>query len=418
MFTKRTITYFISVMLLVSSLLMIVADNVPILASFRWLWGPALLVFTLLARPKLYLNKMAMSVMLFGLFYCVILQYWLWPYANDWYKRKVFEDFYAMFAGVLFFLNLRSCNDIRMWHKLAKLGLLFFVITGIMTIVATEINPLLVRASYSSLKESIAGFDKLKRLGFGSYGYMAAVLAIFPTLVYYYKHSSKWKKKVALIFLILFFYFVLIRAQIFANMLVGAIIIIFAFLGLKRIRQSILLISLVLVMAFIIPKQVYANFLFTISQYFDADSENYLKVTDMAQFISNTGNQRGTPETRLNRYPVLYNAFTAQPLLGDASYNSKYDYEMATGGHLYWMSLLALWGIFGFIGYLLILTNVFKPVFAILNKEFKFYYTLSVLAVFIMGFMKLLSGREIFIVLLIIVPGLYFSIVLQEAKKE
>jgi hypothetical protein len=60
-----------------------------------------------------------------------------------------------------------------------------------MTIIATEIDPIVVRASYSSFHQKIDNYDFLYRLGFGSYGYMTAAVALIPILVYLYKIQEK-----------------------------------------------------------------------------------------------------------------------------------------------------------------------------------------------------------------------------------
>ena len=72
------------------------------------------------------------------------------------------------------------------------------------------------------------------------------------------------------------------------------------------------------------------------------------------------------------------------------------------------MSRLALWGIFGFVGYLFILRQIFKPVLRIFDSEFRFYYYLSLGSTIVLGLIKNLGGREPYVMLLIIIPGLYF----------
>lgn len=45
----------------------------------------------------------------------------------------------------------------------------------------------------------------------------------------------------------------------------------------------------------------------------------------------------------------------------------------------------------------------------VFSNEFKFYYILSLLTFVVIGFMKTLNGREPWLMLFIIIPGLYFS---------
>ncbi len=146
------------------------------------------------------------------------------------------------------------------------------------------------------------------------------------------------------------------------------------------------------------------------SGYFENGSQLKYKFKDFALYLENPkiveDASTGTGG-RAARYPMLWRVFLGNPLFGDASYKSRYGYDLAHGGHLYWMSRLALWGILGFIGYLLILKNIFKPVVNIFDPKFKFYYQLSLMSIFTLGLMKNLTLKEPLIMLLIIIPGLY-----------
>lgn len=351
------------------------------------------------------------NVLAFGFLYCGFLQYTLWNYANDWYKKAVFEDFYAMIAVVLLFVYLRKNNYYDIFIKLTKIALIFIIITGITTLIATSIEPEIVRASYSSGKDLIPNYDSLNRLGFGSYGYMTAIVAFFPILVYFYKkktisHKSKW----LIILAILFFMAVLIKAQIFANVLMATVILLISFLGVSNLKKSVIIFTLVGAVLLTIPAHYYADLLVYFSGYFEKGSQNYHKLNELATFILNSEITTSTTiGGRVERYPDLWQVFKAQPFLGDASYQSSFGKEISRGGHLYWMSRLALWGIFGFCGYLIILRNIFKPVLEIFDSDFRFYYLLSIIAVIGMGLIKNLGGREIWLMLLFIIPGLYFS---------
>ncbi len=404
-------TFFIVLMLLVSSLLLMVGNNLPVFASYRWLWGPVFLLFVLIVNPELYTSKQMLNVLAFGILYCGLLQYTLWSNANDWYIKSIVEDFYAMIVVVLLFVYLKKNNYYGIFIKLARIAFVFFVMTGITTIIASSIEPEIVRASYSSGKELISNYDLLSRLGFGSYGYMTALIALLPTLVYFYKkkhtsHGEKW----FIILSILFFLFVLVKAQIFANILMAIVILLISILGASKLKKSITIFTLVCMLCISIPVRYYADLLINLSGFFETGSQNYYKLNDMATFILNPEVSTSTEAgERVARYPDLWRTFKSQPFFGDASYVSGYYKEMALGGHLYWMSHLALWGILGFCGYLMILRNIFKPVFEIFDSDFKFYYSLSIIAVIGMGFMKNLGGREIWLMLLLIIPGLYFS---------
>ena len=415
----RKTLYYIGIMLLVSSLLMVVANNVPIAASYRWVWGPVFLLFSLLYYSKTY-NKQVANAFIYGIFYCGILQYTLWNYANDWYKKAIFEDFYALIVIIIFYAILSKKYYLKEWINFAKIGLVFFIITGIMTIVATEINPMVVRASYSSGKDYMQGYEFMQRLGFGSYGYMTALIALLPIIVSFIKKRKKiWLSRRNWIIILVFFYFVLIRSQIFVNILVASLVIILSIVSSKHFKKSMFFMVIIGGILLLIPAQVWVDLLTGLSGFFNPDSEIYFKLSDIASFIKSPDvllDPSTGAAVRAERYPMLFDAFIAQPLFGDASYSSNYNTEMGCGGHLYWMSRLALWGILGFMGYLFILKNIFKPVIKIFNEEFKYYYYLSLLSIVIMGFIKNLGGRDIYIMLLIIIPGLYYLQITENIK--
>lgn len=407
----RGIIFFIGIMYLASSLFMMFAINVKILGSNRFLWAPVLLLYSLLFYIKVYSTKQVRYVLLYGFIYCGILQYTLWVHANEWYKSQILTDFYYLISVVVFYNLLFKQRLYKEWIKLAKISTVFLIITGIMTIIATNINPIVVRASYSNLKESLLGYSFLENLGFGSYGYMTAIISFLPIIVYFIKSERKiWIGKNLWIAILVFFYFVLIRSQIFANILVASLIIPMAFAGKESFKKSITAVVLVLSILFFVPDTVWVNLLIYFNHYFDTNSVIYYKLNDFAIFIKNP--DLFTPSTSIGgrgeRYSLLFKAFITQPFFGDASYKSMFTYELEAGGHLYWMSRLTLWGIFGFVGYLFILKNIFKPVLKIFDENFRFYYLLSILSIFIMGLMKNLDGREIYILLLIIIPGLYY----------
>ena len=410
----RKVFFQISVMLLVSSLFLIIANNVPVFMSYRWLWGPGFLVFSIFFYPKTISHQSVSSALIYGLLFAGILQYSLWIHAIDWYKKAVFEDFYALIVVVLLFAILFRQKYYLEWQKLAKIGLLFFIITGIMTLIATSINPLVVRASYSSGRYQMAEYDELFKLGFGSYGYMIAIVALIPVLVYFYKNNRKfWLSKKVIIILIFFFYVVLIRAQIIANIIIASIILIVAILGAEKFKKKIIIYGLLGVIFLAIPTRFWVEGFQNLSALFEPGSLLNYRFQDLAFYIENPeiaeNSSRTAAAGRAARYPMLLNAFMENPFLGDASYGSNFSYELIQGTHLYWMSRLALWGLWGFIGYIFILRSIFKPVINMFDSNFKFYYQLSLLSVVALGLIKNLGGREPYIMLLIIIPGLYLS---------
>lgn len=407
----RKTFFYLSIFLLISSLLLIIANNVPILASFRWFWAPIFLLFSLLYIKKIN-SKYLLYVLFYGLLYCLILQYTLWRYANDWYKKYIREDYYSLAVFYIMFLWLYKNKFINEWIKLAALALLFFFITGIMTIIATKIEPEVVRASYSSGYLKIPKYDKLYKLGFGSYGYMTALISLIPILIFFIK--TKQKTFLSNLYLYIFIFliiFLLIRSQIFANIIIGISIFIFSFLSQKRFIFNLLIYLIIILTLLNIPKNFWINSLLQIRSNFKPKTTLYYKFTDIVNFLEKPDLEE--PKTsvggRAERYPMLFKAFKSSPFFGDASYDSEFDYELGVGYHLYWMSRLTLWGIYGFLFYIFFLVNIFKPILSLFDNTFKYYYKLSLFSIIALGLMKNLAGREPYIMLFVVIPGLYFN---------
>lgn len=407
--TKRKLFFFLGIMLFISSLLMLIANNVPIFASFRWLWGPIFILTFIVFEAKYLTNKMVIKGLCFGFLYCFILQYTIWDYASSWYKQQIFEDFYAMFVSILLYTSLVKNGYIKEWGYLSMVGLFFILITGLMTLVATNIDPTVVRASYSGAGSEIANYPSLERLGFGSYGFMSSIISFLPIVVFFMKYQRNMHLKLFFFFVLLFSFIILIKAQIFANIIIATL---FTFLSLiisKNNLKTLLTAILVLVGLFSLDLEFWNKTFLDLSIYFSPESSLYYKLLDASRFIDDPEFQNTTGAgLRAERYPQLIEAFLAQPLFGDASYDSSFKNHLQAGGHLYWMSRLALWGLFGFIGYLIILRGIFLPIFRSFDKIFRVYYLLSLISIISLGLIKNLAGREPWLMLMIIIPGVYY----------
>jgi len=398
----------LSFALIVSSTLMIVANNVPYIGSFRWLWGPLSLLSFIVVYPKIITHIMSKSTLLYGVIFAGVLQYLLWDFASDWYKETVLEDFYNLVIFVWLVVYFITAREFVFWGRLAKWGLFFFMITAIMTLVATQIAPTIVRESYSGGKDSFEGFQALQNLGFGSYGFSISLVALIPALIFFIKSKSKTfiSKKLLWVFLGLVL-ITLIQMQIFANILIALLMIVLSFVNSKSRKMTFFFTTGSLLIFSLIPTTTYADLLTNVSSLFSKDSNVYYKMNDLANYLVSSNTGTGV-ESRIERYPGLISALLEQPFLGDASYDSRFQKEMTAGAHLFWMSRLALWGVFGFIGYLLILKNVFKPLLSFFDKDFRYFYSLSLTSVIFLGLIKSLTPREPYVMLLIIIPGLYF----------
>jgi hypothetical protein len=210
--------------------------------------------------------------------------------------------------------------------------------------------------------------------------------------------------------------------QIFGNILIAIVFGFVALLGTKKIKSSILIVSLFLSIMVIIPKGVYTNTLRSISNLFKNDTELNFKFNDLALFIE-TGtdieNNTTAAGGRVERYPILIKTFVVHPLAGCYYFSDKSGNEYRKeGGHLYWMNKLTVTGIIGLAIFIMIPLSFMKTKLRNFDSTYKFYYILASLSILSYGLIKGLGGRETWYTFFIILPGLYYLPILKKTVKE
>ncbi len=152
------------------------------------------------------------------------------------------------------------------------------------------------------------------------------------------------------------------------------------------------------------------NLFSRIGMLFQSESEMSYKLNDMSRFLDSEDLSSPSENTavgsRVARYPLLFKAFLNNPFFG--YYASDHPNNIAQGNHLYWMSRLTIFGIFGFLFYASIHFQIIKSNLKFFNKEFSFYYLLSIISVILLGLMKNLAGKELWFSYITILPGLYY----------
>jgi hypothetical protein len=336
---------------------------------------------------------------------------------DNWLVISLREEFYWMITAVTIIAYFRISKDYKGLILTVRLALIFIGITAIMSIIASIIDPLYAREYTAS------GYDYLQtnkgaligRLGVGTYSYGQGLICLFPVLIYCYKQQKnilfpKW----GLLLYILLLYITIVKMQFFANILISTVVIIVSFLGSKRVSISIAIVFLLLLVVIIVPKEIYTDLLISIGNQFDVGSEYYNKTTDLAGFITTGDVETGITGRRLARYPMLFEAFSKNPMYGNAaSDNPEY---ILSGYHLYWMGKIGATGILGLFLFLYPHIYLIKRWFVQFNKSYFYFATISLLAFFTLGLMKTIAGRDIWTVYLFIIPGLYYLTIIDFDK--
>jgi len=407
-----------------STFLPVVFNNLPpiIRSHHLWtiIWGFSIVIF----YSNLLLNRLMGYVLLYGLFLFLLLKT-IWSNIDEGNYYGLLKEFYEIAIGVSVISYFCYRRDYIGLAKITKWAIIFLFITAIMSIISSAIDPMYVRnigqlefITDESERESILFF---KYYGGGNYSTASAFMCIFPIFIYYYKNikTSPISKTQIILFLSIIF-FALIGMQIFGNILIAIIFSIISLLGMKKMKQTILVICLFLSLAMILPKQEYVRGMISISDYFEKNAELNFKIKDLATFVQTGANINNNTAAglRAERYPILMESFLKSPLLGCFFLSDKTGLKYkGEGAHLYWMNKLTITGIIGLIFFLFIPYKFIRNNLKQFDSTYRFYYILASLSILCYGLIKVVGGRETWYTFLIILPGLYYLPLLKKSNK-
>jgi hypothetical protein len=417
--------YYIAFMLMASTFLHLIFNNLPPIIGSHHLWTIIWVLSLILFKPKIFSNKAVIYLLAYG-FSLFLATKTIWSNMDFGNSRALFLEFYEIAIGILVITYFFQTKDYVNLAKITRWSIVFLCITAVMSIISSIIDPMYARniigisgIKNESEREAILS---LTRYGGGNYSTAGAFMCLFPIFIYYYKNikiSTISKKQIIIISVIILL--ALVGMQIFGNILIAIVFGFVALLGMKKIRQSILIIGLFLSVIVIIPREVYSNTLRSVSNLFDKNSDLNYKFNDLAIFIE-TGADIYENNTsvagRAIRYPMLMETFVKSPLLGcyffsDGSGNG-YKRE---GGHLYWMNKLTVTGILGLLFFLFIPYSFIRNNLKHFNPTYRYYYILATLSIISYGLIKGLGGRETWYAFFIILPGLYYLPLIKKKNK-
>lgn len=433
MFTKRTLFYYLAIMLMSSAFLPLVFNNLPpiIRSHHVWtlIWGLSLILFA----PKVFAEKIMIYVLIYGLFLSLMFTVF-WINIDDWNKKMLITEYYQVALGVSVFAYFKNTGNIISFAKVTKWSLIFLLITAIMTIISSIIDPLYARKIVSSSaiiqESSRRAILSIQRFGGGGYGTGAAFMSLFPLLIYYFKfnHNKTITKKQIVIYCTVIF-FALIGLQIFTYIFLSTLFGILAFFGFKKIRKSLIISIILFTITLSIPNYIYVNTLLSLSNLFEKQTDIKYKLNDLAIFIE-LGADFNAESTgtggRVQRYNQLLESFIKSPIIGVFfnSDNNAYGYfnyqtkVQVEGTHLHWMNKITTTGIVGLLFFSFILYYHTKNNLRFCNEEYKFFFLLASFSIISCGFFKTLVGREVWYTFFIIVPGMQYLPILNTKNFE
>ncbi len=405
--------WFLSLMIMVSCFLPLVFANLPTGIRSHHIWTTLWVLALVFIKPGIFFNKIMGLVLLNGIIVLLIANRVIWSNVPEEADRMIFLEYYELSLALSVIVYYRVERDYLGLAKLVKYSMMCIIITAVMSVIVSFINPMFARdiggVADAALteKEEILSFRKF---GGGGYGFYSGIVCLLPILVYFYKNNeeSLWGKKLLLAIIILLSV-CLIRVQIFGNILVAGLIIIFSIVGSRSLGRSIFFLVLEAVLLALIPMDVYIDILNAIGSLFDPQSHIRSKFDDMALFLYR-GAQIGVDTEagiRAERFPLLWDSFSSDPFTG-----GKY-----TNHHLFWMNKLAVFGLAGIIPFVLLWYIFFRENMKKYQAKFKFFLMLGILSIVFLGVIKALFGRELWYMYFVIMPGLYYMQVLKKEKK-
>jgi hypothetical protein len=414
---------FLAFMLMISTFLPLVFANLPPVIKSHHIWTIAWFASLLIFKFKILNQKFLGLVLVYGLVMILILLNTLWIDIDEWNRNQILNEFYEITVAVSVIIYFRMEGDYVGLANIVKWTIIFLLITAIMSFITSMINPTYARdiigvstATNESEREQILSYQKY---GGGGYGTAAALVCLFPLLIYYFKNNSEsYYSKKYLVLIIILFLIALFAIQIFANIIIALIIIVFSWFGSKNARKGFITITILTVIFLLIPVQVYVDLFLNIASKFNPDSVLYTKFTDMAMFFATGGSYEETGiGGRASRYPMLWESFRANPFFGHYLSSLRYK-DISLGVHLFWMNKLAVYGLLGTIPFIYIIYKSIKINLRNFDKEFAFYFLLSMFSIVALGAMKTLVGRELWYTFFIIVPGFYYLPLLKKKSNE
>jgi hypothetical protein len=388
------------------------------IGSFAFLWAPITLLSIFYKHSSTFSKGPMRILLLYGLIMVGILQFALWKNMTEWNKVRISYEFYFLVVMTTILVYYWSRGEFMKLAFLSKLAFIFIVITLITTNIALFLDPHIVRESAATGLFSDNQKAIFKFTGAMEYSYVQSVICLIPILIYHIKsnRSMVFPPRVLVAILILII-ITEIRSLVLANLIITLIITIISFIGSKKRSITFVTFSLAALLLLSTSNTFFANISSNMSNYFEPNSLMRTKLSDFARFIENPEFDNSTEAgSRAERYPLLYKALIASPITGDASYVS--GLKLSGGAHLYWMNKLALWGIPGFLFFIYVLYKIFKKISSLFDSGYRFFYYLSLLTLVFLGLSKVVGGREPWLMLIVVIPGLYFLPLLETDIKN
>lgn len=284
-------------------------------------------------------------------------------------------------ASAILYLNKPSI------YKTITITSLFLLIASF-----TYLIPIIVSEPELLRQSDIKG--EFHVFGTPAYSLTNAYMLMVPALMYGIRTSKKWLLLFIIITTVLLCVVVYL-SYVSTAIFLSAIAIVLAFLYNNNNEKKIItMIVICIVLLFLYVSGIFEAVLDGLVSLFSGTAVQR-KMEDLRNIFLHTNTGGGSLSTRQNLHEISWIAFKNDLLFG----------SLPVGGHSSILDRLGGLGLFGFIPYVLIFVYYYKRISLVLiDKECRFFWTLSNIITFVLLFEKGIFGAEGWFIYLVIIP--------------
>lgn len=377
----------------------IMQANTPVYTFFGvnlyiWVWFFVLVVFgtvRFFSKSYLYLYLYIAAYVLFmGVF---------WRETGD--LRESILNLFAIFLPVSLYEYFIYSRDLKGLDYVVKGALVFIAISCLINIGIFVFTGVSSRMIYSGTVQTGTDFGRtINRLGSAGIMFYYGLSLIIPAVVACFKSIPKWNRtRVGLLLFLVIAMVALFLAEYATAMLLGLVGLVFAMLGVRRFRTSLIITLIFALVSFFLPRGFLAygfGYAADISQ----GETMSARLSDLSITMEEGVGVADTHTARrADRIPYLLRHIIRSPFIGGGP----------STGHSFWLDRLSMYGILGLLPLFFIYRYQFIRNNSMFNETYKFYYLLTLMIFISMGVMKNMAGAHFTLSFLLLVPGLFHT---------
>ena len=344
-------------------------------------------------RPKVFIGKSMLFVYLYLLIFFLFKISGYYDTSNIWFGAYNL----SIYISVLTYTYYITRKDYKGLSVVVVGALVFITLSSLLNIYQIVQHPLLARTTGGG--EEL--HSKHTSMGILNYSFVQAVAILFPVLIWLYKKVQIKRRKVFIIISIIIILLSIYVSAVTAAILISMCGIILALFGRRKLKISLFLITIFMVIFIITPRLYISQLFYSISE-ITGNRDVSRKFDDVGlaiQYGVVTRDPTTSIEYRAGRAPLNIEQFLKYPIFGKG---------VEGNAHIFWLNFLAQFGLVGTFSLILILFFQFKKNMSFFLEDFKFYYLLSFFLFILMGFLKTYGKNQTFEVAIFVLPGIYY----------